>query len=124
MKRITLIAATTAMLAVTAVTAPAPAEARGGFGPGLAGGLIAGAVIGGIASNAYGYGPGYGYYGGMGQAIMADMPLPTMADMLLPMGTPIGACIVPPTLTMVARAIMAAGTEVGVTTGEPATKSP
>ncbi len=26
--------------------------------------MIAGAVIGGIASNAYGYGPGYCYYGG------------------------------------------------------------
>ena len=38
----------------------------GGWGPGLAGGLIAGAVIGGIASNAYAYGPGYGYYGGPG----------------------------------------------------------
>jgi len=33
------------------------------LGPGLAGGLIAGAVIGGIASSAYAYGPGYGYYG-------------------------------------------------------------
>jgi hypothetical protein len=36
----------------------------------VAGGLIAGAVIGGFASNAYAYGPGYydgfgpGYYGG------------------------------------------------------------
>jgi hypothetical protein len=29
-------------------------------------GLIAGAVIGGLASSAYGYGPGYGYYGGYG----------------------------------------------------------
>jgi hypothetical protein len=29
----------------------------------VAGGLIAGAVIGGLASNAYAYGPGYGYYG-------------------------------------------------------------
>jgi hypothetical protein len=26
--------------------------------------LIAGALIGGLASNAYAYGPGYGYYGG------------------------------------------------------------
>jgi hypothetical protein len=45
-------------------------RARSSQGPwvwsGLAGGLIAGAVIGGIASNAYGYGPGYGYYGGYG----------------------------------------------------------
>ena len=37
---------------------------RGGFFPAVAGGLIAGAVIGGMASNAYAYGPGYGYYGG------------------------------------------------------------
>ena len=64
MKKLALIAATAGSLAVSAVAAPA--EARGGFGPGLAGGLIAGAVIGGIASNAYGYGPGYGYYGGYG----------------------------------------------------------
>jgi hypothetical protein len=63
MKRVTLLVAAAATLAGTAVVAPAPAEARG-FGPGLAGELIAGAVIGGIASNAYGYGPGYGYYGG------------------------------------------------------------
>jgi hypothetical protein len=66
MKRAAFILATAATLAVTAVVSPAPAEARGGFGPGLAGGLIAGALIGGIASNAYGYGPGYGYYGGYG----------------------------------------------------------
>jgi len=64
MRKAALILATVAALGVTAVAAPAPAEARGGFGPGLAGGLIAGALIGGIASNAYGYGPGYGYYGG------------------------------------------------------------
>jgi hypothetical protein len=36
----------------------------GGWGPGIAGGLIAGAVIGGLASSAYGWGPGYGYYDG------------------------------------------------------------
>jgi hypothetical protein len=32
----------------------------------VAGGLIAGAVIGGLASNAYAYGPGYGYGSGYG----------------------------------------------------------
>jgi len=37
MKRAALVLATVAMLGVTAVAAPAPAEARGGFGPGLAG---------------------------------------------------------------------------------------
>jgi len=45
MKTAALILATVATLGVTAVAAPAPAEARGGFGPGLAGGLIAGALI-------------------------------------------------------------------------------
>ena len=37
MKTAALILATVATLGVTAVAAPAPAEARGGFGPGLAG---------------------------------------------------------------------------------------
>jgi len=66
MKKTALVLATAATLGLSAVTAPSPAEARGGWGWGgaLAGGLIAGAVIGGLASNAYGYGPGYGYYGG------------------------------------------------------------
>ncbi len=65
MRKMALVCATAATLGVTSVAAPAPAEARGGFGPALAGGLLAGAVIGGLASNAwgYGYGPGYGYYG-------------------------------------------------------------
>jgi hypothetical protein len=69
MKKAVLALATAATIAVTALAIPSPAEARwrgGGWGPGLAGGLIAGAVIGGIASNAYAYGPGYGYYGGPG----------------------------------------------------------
>jgi hypothetical protein len=66
MKKTALVLATVATLGLSAVTAPAPAEARGGFGRGLAGGLIAGALIGGIASSAYGYGPGYGYYGDPG----------------------------------------------------------
>src|SRR5215211_893492 len=64
---------------LSSVTAPGSAEARGfghhhgGFGPGLAGGLIAGALIGGLASSAYAYGPGYygygpAYYGGYAPA--------------------------------------------------------
>jgi hypothetical protein len=53
-------------LASAASTSPAEAHWRGGWGPGIAGGLIAGAVIGGLASSAYGWGPGYGYYGGPG----------------------------------------------------------
>jgi hypothetical protein len=67
MKKTALVLATVGALGVSAVAAPTPAEARffrGGFGPALAGGLIAGAVIGGIASSAYAWGPGYGYYGG------------------------------------------------------------
>jgi hypothetical protein len=63
MRRAALILATTATLAAIGVATPAPAEAHDGFGPGLAGGLIAGALIGGLASNAYGYGPAYRYYG-------------------------------------------------------------
>jgi hypothetical protein len=51
-------------LAVAAVAAPQPAEARGGrVAAGIIGGLAAGAIIGGIASNGYGYygGPAYAY---------------------------------------------------------------
>ncbi len=69
MKKAVLALVTAAVVGFTALAAPSPAEAhwRGrGFGLGLAGGLIGAAVIGGIASNAYGYGPGYGYYGGYG----------------------------------------------------------
>ena len=68
MKKTALVLTTAATLGLSAVAAPAPAEARGGFVPALAGGLIAGAVIGGIASSAYAYGPGYGYYGGYAPA--------------------------------------------------------
>ena len=67
MRKAPLALAAAAVLGMTAVTAPSPAEAHwrgGGWGPGLAGGLLAGAIIGGIASSAYAYGPGYGYYGG------------------------------------------------------------
>lgn len=65
MKKV-LALATVATIGAAALLAPSPAQAwRGGWGPGLAGGLIAGALIGGIASSAYAYGP-YGYYGGPG----------------------------------------------------------
>ena len=73
MKKTALVLATVGALAVgtIATTTPAQAHWRGGFGwgPGIAGGLLAGAVIGGIATSAYGWGPyGYGYapayYGG------------------------------------------------------------
>jgi hypothetical protein len=65
MKTTVLALATAATIGVSALVAPSPAQAwRGGWGPGLAAGLIGAAVIGGIASSAYG--PGYGYYGGPG----------------------------------------------------------
>lgn len=68
MRKTPLVLASAAALGLATVAAPAPAEARwGGWGPGLAGGLIAGAVIGGLASSAYAYGP-YGYYGGYAPA--------------------------------------------------------
>lgn len=57
---------------MTAVATSSPARARYyGYGPGIFGGLVAGALIAGIASRNYGYGPGYvccgysaGSYGG------------------------------------------------------------
>src|SRR3974390_3405297 len=59
-----------AAVAGLALSMASPAQAwRGGWGPGLAAGLIGGAIIGGaIASSPYYYGPGYygpgyGYYG-------------------------------------------------------------
>ena len=56
-----------AAVAALAISMTSPAQAwRGGWGPGLAAGLIGGAIIGGaIASSPYYYGPGYyspGYY--------------------------------------------------------------
>lgn len=69
MRKAPLALAAAAVLGLTAVTAPSPAQAGwrgGGFFPAVAGGLIAGAVIGGLASNAYAYGPGYGYSSGYG----------------------------------------------------------
>ena len=68
MKKAAVVLSAAAVIAMTAVSISTPVEARGGrgWGPGIAGGLIAGALIGGLASSAYGYGPGYGYYGGPG----------------------------------------------------------
>ena len=74
MRKAALTLATAATISVSALVAPSPAQAwRGGgwgWGGGLAAGLIGAAVIGGIASSAYAYGPGYGYYGG--PAYVAD----------------------------------------------------
>jgi hypothetical protein len=77
MKRSAIIFATVGALVLTGIASTRPAEARRGFGPGLAGGLIAGAVLAGAASSAYAWAPGYpepvygyggygpgGYYGG------------------------------------------------------------
>ena len=67
MKRTVLALTTAVTIGMIALTATSPAEARwrgGGWGPGLAAGLVGAAVIGGIASSAYAYGPGYAYYGG------------------------------------------------------------
>ena len=67
MKRTVLALTTAVTIGMTALMVTSPAEARwrgGGWGPGLAAGLVGAAVIGGIASSAYAYGPGYGYYGG------------------------------------------------------------
>jgi hypothetical protein len=64
MRQAAIVLATAGALALAGIASPSPVEARGGFRPGLAGGLIAGAVIGGLASSAYAWGPGYGYYPG------------------------------------------------------------
>ncbi len=71
MKKIAMSALMVGALGLASVATTSPAEAHwrggwGGWGPGIAGGLVAGAVIGGLASSAYGWGPGYGYYGGPG----------------------------------------------------------
>ena len=70
MKKAALALSTAATIGVSALVAPSPAQAwrGGGWGVGLAAGLIGAAVIGGIASSAYAYGPGYGYYGGYAPA--------------------------------------------------------
>jgi hypothetical protein len=63
MRKTLMALAAVVTLAVSAVAAPAPAHAQRGFGPGLAAGLIGGAIVGGaLAAPGY-YGPGYGYYG-------------------------------------------------------------
>lgn len=70
MRKTLAVLATVAAVGVTAIAAPAPAQARH-IGPGLAFGLAAGALTAGAiaASHPYGYdyyGPGYAYYGGPG----------------------------------------------------------
>jgi hypothetical protein len=72
LRKAAIIVAAVAALA-TVTTAPAEARWRGGWGPGLAFGLAAGALAAGAygAYGPYGYGYGYGpryygYYGGPG----------------------------------------------------------
>jgi len=57
--------AAAALLAVTTLAAPLPAEAHGSGGAvaaGVIGGLAAGALIGAAAAQPYYYGPGPAYY--------------------------------------------------------------
>jgi|GraSoiStandDraft_4_1057263.scaffolds.fasta_scaffold25900_2 hypothetical protein len=65
MRKAIMAIATAATVGFATLATPSPAKAwrGGGWGPGLAAGLIGAAVIGGIASSAYAYGPGYGYPG-------------------------------------------------------------
>jgi hypothetical protein len=75
MKKTAIVLATTGALGLSAIAAPAPAEARmRGFGPALAGGLVAGAVVGGLASSAYAWEPGYTYYNGYAPAYYGYAP--------------------------------------------------
>ena len=62
MKSLAIVCATVGALALSGIATAVPAQARG-FGPGFAGGLVAGALVGGAASSAYAYAPspGYGY---------------------------------------------------------------
>jgi hypothetical protein len=61
MKRSSAIFATVGALALAGIATTLPAQARG-FGPGLAGAVVGGAIVAGAASSAYAYGPGPGYY--------------------------------------------------------------
>ncbi|WP_024511072.1 hypothetical protein [Bradyrhizobium sp. ARR65] len=76
-----------AAVAILALSAASPAYAwRGGWGPGLAAGLIGGAIIGGaIASSPYYYGPDY-YYG------PGYYPYYGPAYVDAPVGVPVGPC--------------------------------
>lgn len=64
-RKIVLAVAAAATVAVTALAALAPAEARGGrIAAGVGLGILGGAIAGAAIANSGGYyGPGYGYYG-------------------------------------------------------------
>src|ERR1700760_4758058 len=66
MKRILMVIAAAATLALSTLAAPAPAHAQRGVAAGIAAGLIGGAIVGGAIASApppppY-YGPGPAYY--------------------------------------------------------------
>jgi hypothetical protein len=84
MRKTLMALAAVSTLAVSAISAPAPAHAQRGWGAAVAGGIIGGAIVGGALAGpgyygpGYGYGPGYygpgyGYYGG-GPAYVAGDP--------------------------------------------------
>ena len=73
----TLMALVLRPMAVSAVAAPAPAQAQRGVAAGVAAGLVGGAIVGSAIASRNGYygpgyyRPGYGYYGG-GPAYVAE----------------------------------------------------
>jgi hypothetical protein len=95
MKKAAVVFSAGAVMAMMAVSVPTPAEARGGWGwgPGIAGGLLAGALIGGLASSAYGYGPGYGYYGPRVPEMRQTANLPRMKDGEIKAPTAVGLIV-------------------------------
>ena len=59
MKKTLIALAGAATIALSAITAPTPAEARGGaLAAGIIGGLAVGAIVGGAVASPYYYGPG------------------------------------------------------------------
>ena len=76
MKKPAIVLVTVGALALAAIASPSPAEARGRFGPAFAGGLVTGAIIGGLASFAYAWGPAYGYSGVYAPRYYGNCPEP------------------------------------------------
>lgn len=65
MNKAAVVVATAGILGLSAIATPAPAQARPwGWGPAIAGGLIAGAALGTAAAVASPWGGPYGYYDG------------------------------------------------------------
>jgi hypothetical protein len=79
MKKVILAVAVAATLAAATLTTPADARCHGcGVGVGIAGGLVAGAIIGGAIANSqpryYAPAPGYVVYQGYGAPYPAECP--------------------------------------------------